>query len=396
MHEDRDFHVVVVGGGVIGSAIACFTLQETSFCGRVTVIERDPSYAKASSALSASSIRQQFGTAINVAISGYGIAFLREAAERLAVDDERPALGLVEPGYLYLAATDDGAATLRGNHRVQLAQGADIALLGPEALRARFPWLAVDDVTLGALGASGEGWFDGYSLLQAFRRKARSLGATYVAAEACGFDRTGERIDAVALTDGSRIDGDVFVDAAGPWAAAVAHWAGVDLPVRARRRSVFAFTCPTSLPACPLVIDPSGLWFRPEGRGLFICGISPDASNDPDDAPLTVEHALFDDVLWPLLAARVPAFEALRVTGSWAGYYEVNTFDHNGIVGFHPVIRNLVLANGFSGHGMQQSPAVGRGVAELLVHGRYRTLDLSPLAYERILSGAPLVENNVI
>jgi glycine/D-amino acid oxidase-like deaminating enzyme len=396
MHEDRDFHVVVVGGGVIGSAIACFTLQETSFRGRVTVIERDPSYAKASSALSASSIRQQFGTAINVAISGYGIAFLREAAERLAVDGERPVLGLVEPGYLYLAATDDGAGTLRGNHRVQLAQGADIALLGPEALRARFPWLAVDDVTLGALGASGEGWFDGYSLLQAFRRKARSLGATYVAAEACGFDRTGERIDAVALTDGSRIDGDVFVDAAGPWAAAVARWAGVDLPVRARRRSVFAFTCPTSLPDCPLVIDPSGLWFRPEGRAQFICGISPDASNDPDDAPLEVEHALFDNVLWPLLAARVPAFEALRVTGSWAGYYEVNTFDHNGIVGFHPVIRNLVLANGFSGHGMQQSPAVGRGIAELLVHGRYRTLDLSPLAYERIPSGMPLVESNVI
>jgi FAD-dependent oxidoreductase domain-containing protein 1 len=396
MHEDRDLHVIIIGGGVIGSAVACFTLQETSFRGRVTVIERDPSYARASSALSASSIRQQFGTAINVAISRYGIAFLREAAERLAVDGNRPALGLVEPGYLYLAATDDGAGTLRSNHRVQLAQGADIALLGPEALGARFPWLAVDDVKLGALGTRGEGWFDGYSLLQAFRGKARSLGASYVAAEACGFARAEERIDAVALTDGSRIEGDLFVDAAGPWAAEVARWAGVDLPVRARRRSVFAFTCPTSLPGCPLVIDPSGLWFRPEGRAQFICGISPDASNDPDDAPLEVEHALFDDVLWPLLAARVPAFEALRVTGSWAGYYEVNTFDHNGIVGFHPVIRNLVLANGFSGHGMQQSPAVGRGIAELVVHGRYRTLDLSPLAYERILNRMPLVESNVI
>lgn len=396
MHEERDIHVVIVGGGVIGSAVACFTLQDASFRGRVTVIERDPSYASASSALSASSIRQQFGSAVNVAISRYGIAFLREAAERLAVDDDRPLLQLVEPGYLYLAATDDGAATLRRNHRMQLAQGADIALLEPAALRARFPWLAVDDVKLGALGTSGEGWFDGYSLLQAFRRKARSLGATYVAAAACDFDGATEQIDAVVLTDGSRLAGDVFVNAAGPWAAAVARWAGVDLPVRARRRSVFAFTCPSSLPGCPLVVDPSGLWFRPEGRTQFICGISPDASNDPDDAPLTVEHALFDDVLWPLLAARVPAFEAVRVTGSWAGYYEINTFDHNGIVGFHPVIRNLVFANGFSGHGMQQSPAVGRGVAELIVHGRYRTLDLSPLAYERIPGGRPLVESNVI
>jgi glycine/D-amino acid oxidase-like deaminating enzyme len=396
MHEDRDLHVVIVGGGVIGSAVACFTLLDTSFRGRVTVIERDPSYRTASSALSASSIRQQFGTAVNVAISRYGIAFLREAAQRLAVDGDRPALGLVEPGYLYLAATDDGAATLRRNHRVQLEQGADIALLEPAALRARFAWLAVDDLTLGALGTRGEGWFDGYCLLQAFRSKARSLGATYVAAEACGFDRAAERISAVTLDDGSRLDGDVFVNAAGPWAAAVAGWAGVDLPVRARRRSVFAFTCPTSLPGCPLVVDPSGLWFRPEGRAQYICGISPDASHDPDDAPLTVEHALFDDVLWPLLAARVPAFEAVRVTGSWAGYYEVNTFDHNGIVGFHPVIRNLVFANGFSGHGMQQSPAVGRGVAELLVHGRYRTLDLAPLTYERIPNGRPLYESNVI
>jgi len=396
MHANRDSHVVIVGGGVIGSAIACFTLQEASFRGRVTVIERDPSYANASSALSASSIRQQFGTAVNVAISRYGIAFLRAAAERLAVDGDRPALDLVEPGYLYLAATDVGAGTLRRNHRVQLAEGADVALLEPAALGTRFPWLAVDDLKLGALGESGEGWFDGYSLLQAFRRKARSLGASHVAAEACGFDCSGERIDAVALTDGSRLAGDVFINAAGPWAAAVARWVDVDLPVRARRRSVFAFTCPTSLPGCPLVIDPSGLWFRPEGRAQFICGISPDASNDPDDAPLRVEHALFDDVLWPLLAARVPAFEAVRVTGSWAGYYEINTFDHNGIVGFHPVIRNLVFANGFSGHGMQQSPAVGRGVAELLVHGRYRTLDLSPLAYARIPSGQPLVESNVI
>lgn len=311
MHQDRDLHVVVVGGGVIGSAIACFTLQQTSFRGRVTVIERDPSYARASSALSASSIRQQFGTAVNVAISRYGIAFLREAAEHLAVDGNRPELGLVEPGYLYLAATDDGAGTLRRNHRLQVEHGADIGLLTPDALRARFPWLTVDDLALGALGTSGEGWFDGYSLLQAFRGKARSLGATYVTAEACGFDRVEERIDAVALTDGSRLAGDVFVNAAGPWAAEVARWAGVDLPVRARRRSVFAFTCPMSLPGCPLVIDPSGLWFRPESRAHFICGISPDASNDPDDAPLTVEHALFEDVLWPLLAARVPAFEAV-------------------------------------------------------------------------------------
>jgi glycine/D-amino acid oxidase-like deaminating enzyme len=168
------------------------------------------------------------------------------------------------------------------------------------------------------------------------------------------------------------------------------------LPVRARRRCVFVFACPTPLERCPLVIDTSGVWFRPEGSNRFICGISPDPENDPDDPPLDVDHTLFDEVLWPALAARVPAFEALRQSQAWAGYYEFNTFDHNGIVGAHPQISNFYFANGFSGHGLQQAPAVGRGVAELLVHGGYRTLDLSALAFERIEAKRPVLELNII
>lgn len=396
MHHDRPSHVVIVGGGAIGSAVACFTLRDPAFGGRVTVIERDPTYARASSALSASSIRQQFGTAVNVAIGLFGVDFLRSVGDELAVDGERPQIGLVEPGYLYLATSDGGAATLRRHHVVQSEQGAAIALLDRDALRARFPWLALDDVRLGAHGERGEGWFDGYSLLQAFRRKARSLGAHYVAAEARDFECRAASIHAVVLDDGTRIAGDVFVNAAGPWAASVARWAGIDLPVRARRRCVFAFACPQPLPHAPLVVDPCGLWFRPDGRDRYVCGISPPAHLDVDDAPLDVDHALFGDVLWPALAARVPAFEAVRVTGSWAGYYEVNTFDHNGIVGRHPGVRNFFLANGFSGHGLQQSPAVGRAVAELIVHGAYRTLDLAPLRFERIPANTPLVEANII
>jgi glycine/D-amino acid oxidase-like deaminating enzyme len=165
--------------------------------------------------------------------------------------------------------------------------------------------------------------------------------------------------------------------------------------VRARRRCVFAFTCPTAVANCPLVVDPSGVWFRPEGS-RFICGIAPAVPDDADDLPLEVDHALFDSRIWPALAARVPAFEAVRVRSSWAGYYEYNTFDQNGIVGPHPQIANLLLANGFSGHGLQQAPAVGRGVAELIVHGGYRTLDLAALAFERIAAGRPLRELAVI
>ena len=391
MHRD----VVIIGGGAIGSAIACFTLKDPRFKGTVTVIERDPTYARASSALSASSIRQQFSTEVNIEAGRFGIEFLRHAGEHLEVEGERPDIGLVEPGYLYLASPE-GAPILTRNHALQRERGVDVALLSPEALRERFPWLSTEDVALGSLGLSGEGWFDAYTLMQAFRRKARAHGACYVTAEARGFDTHRHRIAAVRLADGSALRGDVFVNAAGPWAASVAAWLGIDLPVRARRRCVYVFDCPTPIPRCPLVIDPSGVWFRPEGTRRFICGAPPDPADDRDDLPLDVDAAMFDDVLWPVLARRVPAFEALRQTQGWAGYYELNTFDHNGIVGPHPTWTNLVFANGFSGHGLQQSPAVGRGVAELLVHGGYRTLDLGALAFERIARGEPLVELNVI
>jgi glycine/D-amino acid oxidase-like deaminating enzyme len=392
MSSPRD--IVIVGGGAIGSAIAMFTVADPAFRGRVTVIERDPTYARASSALSASSIRQQFSTAINVEIGRFGIEYLRRADEHLTVDGIAPGLGLTEPGYLFLAS-QAGAGTLERNHALQQSLGVDVALLDPDALRARFPWLATEGVARGSLGLSGEGWFDGHSLMQAYRRKARALGAAYVHGEAIGFAMRGDAITSVRLVDGGSIRADIAVNAAGPWAAPVAAWAGVDLPVRARRRTVFVLTCPTALPGCPLVIDPSGLWFRPEGD-RFLAGLAPGAAHDPDDAPLDPDHASFAGVLWPILARRVPAFEALRVVNAWAGYYEVNTFDHNGIVGPHPRVANLVLANGFSGHGLQQSPAVGRGVAELLVHGRYRTLDLAPLAFDRLERGEPIVELNVV
>ncbi len=391
--------VVIIGGGAIGSSIARYLtrpdFQAVRRC-QVTVIERDFSYARASSALSASSIRQQFSTPINLAISQYGITLLRGAARELAVPGEPPPqIGLHEGGYLYLA-TPAGEQTLRDKHALQRVSGADVALLAPHELRARFPWLNADGLALGSLGLSGEGWFDGYSLLQAFRAQARAQGACYVPAEATGFDADGERIRRVRLAGGEAIEGDVFINAAGPWARHVAAWAGIKLPVAARRRTVFHVTCPTPLPRCPLLIDPSGIWLRPEGQG-FITGFAPPPDQDGDDLPLDEpDHAAFEDFVWPALAERIPAFEALRLQRAWAGYYEMNLFDHNAIVGPHPACANLVFANGFSGHGLQQSPAVGRGVAEWIAHGAYRTLDLSALGWERVLTHQPLLEQNVI
>lgn len=384
------FDVTVIGGGVMGAATACFLARDHG--ARVTVVERDPSYARASSSLSLSSIRQQFSQPVNIGLSRWSLAFLRRAADELAVADDRPALGLVEPGYLYLA-TAKGASTLRGLHELQRREGVDVALLEPAALAARFPWLAVDDLALGSLGLSGEGWFDGPALHRAFRRKARACGARFVTAEAVGFETRGDRVSGVRCADGSRLGGDAFVIAAGAWSAPLGEALGFALPVQAKKRDVFVLETPAALPGCPLVIDPSGFWFRTENALLLAGG--PPRGDDADDAPLdAIDHGLFDEQLWPTLAARVPALEALRVRSAWAGYYEMNAFDHNGLAGRLPGWANAFTACGFSGHGMQQSPAVGWSMARLIAGLDAPLIDA--LTPQRLKDGRPLVEANVI
>lgn len=384
------FEVTIVGGGIMGAATACFLARDHG--ARVTVIERDPSYARASSSLSLSSIRQQFSQPVNMALSRWSIEFLRRVGDELATPDDIPAIGLIEPGYLYLA-TAAGAPTLREVHAVQRGEGVDVALLSPAELAARFPWLAVDDLALGSLGLSGEGWFDGPALHRAFRRKARACGVRFVEGEASGFETAGDRVTAARCTDGSRVGGEAFLIAAGAWSAPLGAALGVALPVSARKRDVFVLETPAALPGCPLVIDPSGFWFRTEGA-LILAG-GPPRGADADEAPLhDIDHGLFDDLLWPTLAARVPALEALRVRSAWAGYYEMNAFDHNGLAGPLPGYANAFTACGFSGHGMQQSPAVGHSMARLIA-GLEAPL-IAALTPQRLLDGRPLLEANVI
>ena len=382
MHRAR--RIVIIGGGIIGSAIAAFLAERQAGQG-VIVIERDPTYRRASSALSTSSIRQQFSSPINIALSQAGMTFLRTVAGEV---------GLVEPGYLYLAS-DAGYGVLARQHAVQRRCGAPVALLSPRELARRFPWLDTTGLALGSLGLAGEGWFDGYGLLQLFRRRAIAGGGRYLSDEAVALEHKSSRIAAVRLAGGDTLPCDVVVNAAGPWAAAVAAWAGIDLPIRPRRRSVYVVDCRERPARFPLTIDPSGLWFRPEGA-YTICGMPAPEGADPDEPPLEVEYDRFEPEIWPALARRVPAFAAVKLVGAWAGYYDYNTFDQNAVVGPAPGVDNFILANGFSGHGLQQAPAVGRAIAEWITAGRYLSLDPSPLGYERILQRRPLREDNII
>ncbi len=388
------FDVVIAGGAAVGSAAAYFLTADAGFRGSVAVIEPDPTYRQCATALSAASIRHQFSTAENIRMSLFGTQFLRHFTEMLAVDGDCPDPAFHEGGYLFLA-TPDGWPVLRENQALQRGLGADIALLDAEALRGRFPWLRVDDLAGGTLGLQGEGWLDAYSLLQGLRRKAIAQGACYLPHRVVALDRQGRRVGAVRLDDGRVLSCGAVINAAGIGAPVVARMVGIDLPVQARKRSMFYVHCPQSLPGCPMVIDPSGAYFRPEGQG-FVMGIAPPSDQDPECTDFEVQYALFEERLWPLLAARVPAFEALRCIRGWAGHYDMNLVDQNVILGLHPALDNLYFANGFSGHGLQQAPAVGRALAELIVYGGYRTLDLRRMGWQRILENRPIIEKNVV
>jgi sarcosine oxidase len=395
MKQREHADVVIVGGAIIGSAVATFLASRADFEGRIMVVERDPSFRTSSTTLSAASIRLQFSTPLNIEISRFGVDLIKHPDQYLAVDGEVPEVDFVENGYLFLA-TEAGLPTLRHNHAIQRSLDVQVRLLDPDELHRRFDWMRTDDLAGASLGLADEGWFDAYALLQGFRRKARSLGVQERVGEVTGLDRIGDRVSAVRLADGSMIETDWVVDAAGPRAADVAALAGIELPVRPRKRHVYHFEAPTSLGAAPLTIDPSGVYLRPEGAA-YIAGFSPrDGEADPDTLDLDADRGRFESHVWPALAHRVPAFDRLRLLDTWAGHYEVNTLDANAIIGPHPVIRNLLFANGFSGHGLQQAPAVGRGLAEWMSTGRYETLDLRPLGYERIVRDAPIRELNVV
>ena len=387
--------MVIVGGAIIGASIATFLALRADFDGRIVVVERDPSFRTSSTTLSAASIRLQFSTALNIEISRFGVDLIKHPDRYLAVDGEVPEVDFVENGYLFLA-TNAGLATLEHNHAVQRAHDVRVQLLSPSELGNRFNWLHTDDLAGGSLGQADEGWFDAYALLQGFRRKARSLGVEERVGEVTALERDGDSVRGVLLADGSFLGAGWVVNAAGPRAAEVAAMAGVELPVRPRKRNVYHIEAPVSLGAAPLTVDPSGVYFRPEGPG-YIAGFSPRAGEaDPDTLDLRTDRAPFESFVWPTLAHRVPAFDRLRLLDTWAGHYEVNTLDANAIIGPHPEITNFVFANGFSGHGLQQAPAVGRGLAEWISTGGYETLDLRPFAYDRISRNALIRELNVV
>ena len=386
------YDVIIIGGAMVGSSIAYY-LHEEGFSGSVALIERDPQFSHAATTLSCASIRQQFSIPENIRLSQFTVALFRRLEEEFGAGAD---IAFRENGYLILAG-QNGLPVLKENHATQEAEGADIALEDPAALKRRFSWLSTEGIAAGAFGRSGEGWFDAHALLALFRKALRSRNVDLLTAEVTGIERDGSRVIAVRLGSGERLEAGTVINAAGPSAGRVAAMAGVVLPVEPRKRSVFVFEARERFEDMPLLVDPSGVYVRPEGAMYITAGAESEETDRTAEAgDFEPDWPLFEEVIWPTLAVRIPSFEAIKPGRAWAGHYDYNTLDQNAVVGPHPEVENFIFANGFSGHGLQQAPAVGKAIAELLVHGGYRTVDCSAFGYQRIAENRPFRELNVI
>jgi glycine/D-amino acid oxidase-like deaminating enzyme len=389
------YDVVIVGGAIMGSSTAWW-LKELGFPGRVLVVERDPSYAACASTLTNSCIRQQFSDPLNIRMSQFTAAFIANLRERIG-DERVPDIVLQSYGYIYLADSQAFADILRANQKVQVANGAGTRIRSPEDLLAEYPFYNLDGILCGSHNKLNEGYWDGGTVFEWFRRSARDRGTEYVSGEVVAMERQGGRIVSVTLASGQVIACGHVVNASGTRGALTAARAGIVLPVEPRKRFSWVFTCPEPLGGVlPLTIDPSGVHMRQDGPETFLCGCPPDP--DPAVAPddLAMDRSIFEDFVWPVLATRVPAFERVRIVNEWACNYDYNTLDQNAICGPHPEVGNFLFLNGFSGHGLQQSPAMGRGTAEWILHGDYRAMDLRPFWYDRVVENRPMREANII
>jgi len=389
------FDVICIGGAIIGSAAAYFLSESSDFDGSVLVVEPDWTYDKTSTTRAGNSIREQFSNPVNIKVSQFAMEFIENFHENTQVEDESPELNFRGTGYLFLA-TESGMDVLVEKHLIQEQEGATAQLLSVEELAKTFPYMSVEGLSGASYGGLNEGSFDGWALLQGFRKRAIHNGVTYIKDRVVAIETSGTRVTSVQLESGKHVSCGHLINSAGPRCDLIAKMVGLELPVEPRVRSSFVFACHEPIEQnVPLTITPEGVHFRREQQH-YLTGTTPQADARADYDDLRVRSEEFEEQIWPVLAARVPQFDRISIVTSWAGHYSVNMLDHNMVIGPASTLENFYFANGFSGHGMQQSPAVGRGLTELITFGEYRTIDMSSLGYERVLKNEPFLELAVI
>lgn len=396
--QQSSYDVVIVGGAMYGSAVAWFLTNNPDFNGSLLVVETDPSYTACSTTHTNSCMRQQFSCQINVQISQFAADYVHNFQQYLGNDPRVPKLVLQSFGYMYLADNQAFAKTLTESQQIQARCGAGTKIMTPAEIKRDYPFYNLEDIIVGSHNLIDEGYFDGGTLFDWWRRSARENGAEYIGNQVMAMRQnvSGSKVESVTLKNGEVISCGTVINASGPRAILTARMAGIEIPVEPRKRYTFIFEAAEPLDRdLPLTIDPSGVHMRSDGA-YYLAGCPPDDDPAVDYDDYQQDASLWEQKVWPALANRVPQFAALKLINSWAGHYAFNTFDQNAIVGAHTRVENFIFVNGFSGHGLQQSPAIGRGVAELITYGEYRALDLTPLGYTRIARNQPYNEKAVI
>ncbi len=383
--------VAIVGGGIIGSA-AAFFLAVAGSAGRIVVIEPDSTYARAATPAGAGGVRRLMSRPENIRMSQFSLDFFAGFAETMVSDDDPADIAFRRQGYLFLTDAD-GVDALTQNFETQSSEGVPAELLDVDALRARFPSIGTDNVAL-ACHSPQDGWIDPHAALMGFRKKAQSLGVEFLKDRVIALETSPTAVTGAELESGQKLQADCFINVAGAWVGEIAAMTGARLPVVPMCRVQHFWRCAHDVEPLPLVKDDSGAFFRPEGDGF--AGGRPSWDIEPGfnwDVDRGYFATYFEDTVWQLLANMVPKFEEIRLERTWAGHYAQNTLDGNMIIGrYSNGHENLLTACGFSGHGIMHAPAVGRALSELVLHGEYRTIDLTRMEFDRVLENEPYAE----
>lgn len=383
--------VAIIGGGAIGAAVAYY-LKSMDPNVSVTVIERDPTYAIASTPRASGGVRRLFSLPENIALSNYSIPFFETFADTMAVNGQRAEIGFKKGGYIFIVPPSS-IDMLKANYDTELSMGCNVVWLTPDEIKHKFPSMYVGDLGA-AVHSPDDGWLDPYAVLMGFRKKAQSLGAVFLAEDVTGMERQGARVTAALTATGQRIEAETFVNAAGAWAKEICTMLGFKVPIEPLRRFEHYFECEEEIEPLPYLKDPERLAFRPEGKG-YSGGVPTLA--EPRAYNMEPDHDYFENVVWPALAHRFPKFERTKCKSTLPGLYDQNDLDGNVIIGpGADGLGNFHMLAGFSGHGLMHAPGCGLAMAELILKGRYETMDLTRFGWQRVASNAPLPERGII
>jgi FAD-dependent oxidoreductase domain-containing protein 1 len=376
--------VVLIGGGIIGASIA-YHLRQDGFSGRILVIERDTTYARAATPMSLGGVRQLYGAPCNIQMARYSLQFYERFDEVMSGEWGRAQAHFHQRGYLLLLDDQNRDAWFR-RYEVQRQMGVEVEMLPPQQVHELFPHLYVGDVAY-ALFSQRDGYVNPRGALQGFVERSRELNCAWLQDEVIGFEPASGRTFTVRTRMAGEISTPTLVMVSGAWTQHVAGLAGISLPVQPVRRQACYVTLPTPLGyKLPMVIDRSDVHFRHDTETDDHLIVSYIIRDEPPGFNFDWDAAQFDAHILPTLRRRLPSCGNVQLQRGWAGHYAV-TPDENFILGPHPEIPGLFMATGCSGHGVMLAPAIGKVLSEMIRLGRYETLDATPYRLERFATG---------